>query len=65
MLLKQSGMYFYPCGASGTTSLGSGFFTTRAEAEQNRTREYLAMKEGSQDLFHIYELDIPNPAYKK
>ena len=63
-LIKQSGMSF-ACTGSGTTGLGIGFFTTQQEAEHNRTLEVLKdTTVGSlKPKFHVFELDIPNPAY--
>ena len=67
MLLCQNGMNFATTGASGLSSnyIGHGFYLTRQEAEHNRTLEYLkATTTDSFKTLHIFELDIPNPAYK-
>lgn len=62
-LVKQDGMLFSPTGSSGGNYLGTGFYLTRTEAEHNRTMEYLRETD-SQKHVHIFELDVPNPAYK-
>jgi hypothetical protein len=52
---------------SGTTGLGVGFYSTLQEAEHNRTMELL--KDTTTGInkprWHIWELDIPNPAYEE
>ena len=68
MLLCQNGMNFAPTGStvSGSNYIGYGFYLTRQEAEHSRTLEYLkATPTDSFNKLHIFELDIPNPAYKK
>ena len=68
MLLQQNGMNFAPTGStvSGSNYMGYGFYLTRQEAEHSRTLEYLkATTTESFNKLHIFELDIPNPAYKK
>ena len=68
MLLQQNGMNFAPTGStvSGSNYMGYGFYLTRQEAEHSRTLEYLkATTTDSFNKLHIFELDIPNPAYKK
>jgi hypothetical protein len=64
-LVRQSGMNFSSM-ATATTgiNLGLGFFITLQEAEHYRTLEVLKLTSGSQDRFHIFELEVPNPAYK-
>jgi hypothetical protein len=62
MLLRQSGMSFNsPAVVTTNYSMGSGFFATRKEAEHHRTLEILKDEKA---LFHIFELTVPNPAYK-
>lgn len=65
-LIRQSGMTFSGCG-SGTGGLGVGFYSTLQEAEHNRTIELL--KDTTTGInkpkWHIWELDIPNPAYEE
>ena len=52
---------------SGTTGMGVGFYSTLQEAEQNRTMELL--KDTTTGInkprWHVWELDIPNPAYEE
>lgn len=65
MLLQQStaSMYFMPSGpTAGTVSMGTGMYTTRDEAEKARTIALLSDK--ANNLYHVFELEIPNPAYK-
>jgi hypothetical protein len=64
MLLQQSttSMYFMATGAPSTPSWGSGIYPTRDSAEQARTLALLSDK--SDNLFHVFELQIPNPACK-
>jgi hypothetical protein len=62
-LVKQNGMYFMSTGISGGYSIGSGFFMTRNDAEMQRTMESLKSIDNS--VYHVFELTIPNPAYKK
>lgn len=65
-LIRQSGMMFSTTG-SGTTGMGVGFYSTLQEAEQNRTMEVL--KDTTTGInkprWHVWELDIPNPAYEE
>ena len=61
-------MNFAPTGStvSGSNYIGYGFYLTRQEAEHSRTLEHLkATPTESFNKLHIFELDIPNPAYKK
>ena len=62
-LVKQDGMLFSPTGSSGGNYLGTGFYLTRIEAEYSRTMEYLKGITPETHI-HIFELDVPNPAYK-
>jgi hypothetical protein len=65
-LLKQSGMYFSNMGSvGGQHSLGLGFYSTLHEAEMNRTLEVLKLTEKDNGKIHIFELEVPNPAYKE
>ena len=63
-LIRQTGLNFAVSG-TGTTGLGVGFYSSLQEAEHNRTMELL--KDTSTGInkpkWHIWELDIPNPAY--
>ena len=64
-LLKQSGAYLMSTGTSGPISWGLGFYTTLQEAEHNRTMELLKNTDSAKPQYHIFELDLPNPAYKE
>lgn len=44
--------------------LGTGFFTSQSEAEQNRTLETLKDTDGT-NKFYVFELEFPNPIYKE
>ena len=63
-LIRQSGLSFAPTGMASSTpsTLGTGFFLNKLEAEHNRTLEIL---KDSTLKFHIFELEFPNPAYKE
>jgi hypothetical protein len=64
-LVKQTGMNFN-YGGSGSMGLGLGFYTTQQEAEHNRTLEVLKdTTTGPKPRWHIWELDVPNPAYEE
>jgi len=63
MLLRQQGLYFSTAGYNTNAMPGSlGFYPSRNEAEIARTHELLSNKDKDY-LYHIFELDIPNPAY--
>jgi hypothetical protein len=65
MLLRQQGLYLATTGYSNNTLPGSsGFYSSRNEAEIARTHELLSNKDKDY-LYHIYELDLPNPAYEE
>lgn len=64
-LLKQSGAYLTNAGASSTMTWGLGFYCSLIEAEQNRTMELLKNTDPVKPQYHIFELDLPNPAYKE
>ena len=64
-LIRQTGMllnYVYVPG-TGHIQYGPGFYATRDEAEHSRTLELL--KETSNSKYHVFELEIPNPAYQE
>jgi len=66
LLVNQNGMKFSPIqgSTSGNQYIGLGFYLSRQEAEHQRTLEYLKYKDtGDYNRFHIFELEIPNPAY--
>ena len=65
-LLKQSGLYFSSAGSSSNANIGLGFYLTRDEAEQQRTLEVLKNSTSNDSVqYHIFELEIPNPAYRE
>ena len=56
-------LYFTNTGmASGMNSICIGFYSTRDEAEHQRTLEVLKSK--TDEDFYVFELEIPNPALK-
>jgi len=63
-LVKQTGMYFSQCIGGSTSSLGAGFYHTLIEAEHQRTIEVLR-ESNNVSMIHVFELTIPNPAYKE
>ena len=64
MLLKQDGTYLYPTGFDSNNNMGTGFFPSQNAAELMRTRELLTQKLDATTQYHIYEIEIPNPAHK-
>ena len=65
-LVKQSGMVFNSDRTMSANSIGVGFFTTRDEAEHNRTLAILAdTTVGRKPVWHIFELEVPNPVYQE
>ena len=66
-LIKQSGLSFSNVAATSPLQLGCGFFPTLHEAEHNRTMEILRETTSSspKSRFHIFELEVPNPAYQE
>jgi hypothetical protein len=65
MLLKQTGLSFIPTGTAAA-GMSTGFYPTIDLAEQNRTLSILAdTSSGTKPIYHVYELDIPNPAYQE
>ena len=64
-LIKQNGNYLMNTGVSGALSWGIGFYATLQEAEHNRTMELLKNTDTPKPQYHIFELDIPNPAYQE
>lgn len=65
MLLRQDGTYLGLAGYDQNAGLGTGFFMTQSDAEMFRTRELLGQKSESTSKYLVYELEIPNPAYKE
>lgn len=67
-LIKQTGASFtYTSGSASSSPLGMGFFVTLQEAEHCRTIEVLKDTTTGQTKprFHIFELEVPNPAYQE
>ncbi len=66
-LIRQTGMllnYVYVAG-TGATQFGPGFYASRDEAEHSRTLELLKETSETRSHFHVFELEIPNPAYRE
>lgn len=66
-LIKQSGLSFTNAGSS-SLGMGVGFYPTLQEAEYNRTIELLKNTTtigAAACRFHIFELEVPNPAYQE
>jgi hypothetical protein len=65
-LIKQTGMSLIYTGFSANNvMLGTGFFMSQADAEHHRTMELLKDTATPRSLYHVFELDIPNPAYSE
>jgi len=65
-LIKQSGLTLTYVGFSALgMSLGAGFFLTQLEAEHHRTVELLKDTDATKSQYHVFELEIPNPAYQE
>ena len=66
-LMRQTGMSFSNAAISSPTNLGSGIFPTLQEAEHVRTLETLkdTTTGPNKPRWHIFELDVPNPAYEE
>lgn len=65
-LIKQSGLSLTYVGFSTLgMSLGAGFFLTHIEAEHHRTLELLKDTGADKSQYHVFELEIPNPAYQE
>jgi hypothetical protein len=66
-LFKQTGLLLSNVYASGTgaTQYGPGFYATRDEAEHSRTLELLKDTSENRSHYHVFELEIPNPAYRE
>jgi hypothetical protein len=65
-LIKQSGLTLTYIGFStASVSVGTGFFLTQTEAELHRTIELLKDTTSPRPLYHVFELEIPNPAYQE
>ena len=66
-LTRQTGMSFSNAVTISPTNLGSGIFPTLQEAEHNRTLEVLKDTTSgvNKPRWHIFELEVPNPAYEE
>jgi hypothetical protein len=66
-LIRQTGMNFSTAAIVSPTNLGSGIFPTLQEAEHNRTIEVLKDTTSgvNKPRWHIFELEVPNPAYQE
>lgn len=68
-LVKQTGLSLNYVGFStNAPSIGTGFFITQIEAEYHRTLELLkdiSMLGMPKSQYHVFELEIPNPAYQE
>lgn len=67
-VIKQNGLqmsYVYGSGSSSSVTFGAGFYGSRDEAEQLRTLEILKETTQGTSKYHVFELEIPNPAYKE
>lgn len=63
-LVKQNGVQLTYAGFSAQQNIGVGFFLTQSEAEHQRTLELLKDTSVPRSKYHVFELDIPNPAYE-
>jgi hypothetical protein len=66
-LIKQTGVTLsYVTGGSPLLG-GFGFYLTLIDAEHNRTLEILKeITPGTiKPIFHVFELELPNPAYRE
>lgn len=65
-LVKQSGLTLTYVGFStASISVGTGFFLTQTEAELHRTVELLKDTTNPKPLYHVFELEIPNPGHQE
>ena len=64
-LLRQDGMNFTQVLVSAAPSMGNGMFWKQEDAEMHRTFEYTKMPTGTNSIFHVFELTVPNPAYRE
>lgn len=64
MLLKQDKLSFYPTGSIVGTGLSTGFYMSKEDAEHQRMLEILKNEKVS-DMYHVFELEVPNPAYRE
>ena len=66
-VIKQNGLTMSYVYVSSTNSInyGAGFYGTRHEAEQARTFELLKDTTVPKPTYHVFELEVPNPAYQE
>lgn len=66
-VVKQTGLGLtYVYGASTASAhFGPGFYATREEAEHLRTLELLKDTTIGFSAYHVFELEISNPAYRE
>lgn len=65
-LIRQTGLNLSYTGSTvGGINLGFGFFMSQTDAEHHRTMELLKDTTTPRSLYHVFELDIPNPAYSE
>ena len=65
-LIKQTGLSLsYVYGAGSSVVYGAGFYQSQQEAEQYRTLEILSDTTDPRPNYHVFELEIPNPAYQE
>lgn len=64
-VIKQTGLSLGYVYVSMPTSInfGPGFYATRNEAEQARTIELLKDTSSPKAKYHVFELEVPNPAH--
>ena len=65
-VIKQTGLQMsYVYGSGSSVTFGAGFYGSRNEAEQLRTLELLKNTGSDTSEYHVFELEVPNPVYKK
>lgn len=65
-VIKQTGLQMsYVYGSGSSVTFGAGFYGSREEAEQLRTLELLKNTDSWSSEYHVFELEIPNPAYRE
>lgn len=65
-VIKQTGLQMsYVYGSGSSVTFGAGFYGSREEAEQLRTLELLKKTDTVHSEYHVFELEVPNPAYNK
>lgn len=64
-VIKQTGLNLtYVYGTGNNVTFGPGFYATREEAEHLRTLELLKDTNTGFCEYHVFELEIPNPAHQ-